>query len=109
MDALGGLAAQPDEEAERIADGFGEDPENRGSPDTSWRFEVVDVRLVPVPGGAQSWAAYGTLVSEGVPRGLPASGISGTSCHWSARGGRYCASGPGLVVNWAIGAAELGA
>jgi hypothetical protein len=65
MDALGGLAAQADAEAERIADGFRKDPENRGSPDAAWCFEVVDVRLVPVPGGARSWAAYGTLASEG--------------------------------------------
>jgi hypothetical protein len=67
MDALGGLAARAGAEAERIAAGYRDDPENRGRPDAVWRFEVVDVRLVPgtVADGAQNWAAYGTLVSEG--------------------------------------------
>jgi hypothetical protein len=67
MDALGGLAAQAGAEAERIAEGFRENPENRGRPDAVWRFEVVDVRLVPgtLSGGAKDWLAYGTLVSVG--------------------------------------------
>jgi hypothetical protein len=32
-----------------------------------WRFEVVDVRLVPalMEGGESGWLAYGTLLSEG--------------------------------------------
>jgi hypothetical protein len=67
MDALAGLTAQAEAEAERIAAGFRDDPENRDRPDAIWRFEVIDVRLVPgtVSGGAQNWAAYGTLVSAG--------------------------------------------
>jgi hypothetical protein len=38
-----------------------------------WRWEVVDVRLVPgaVDGGAPGWVAYGTLVSEGEHPGAP--------------------------------------
>jgi hypothetical protein len=32
-----------------------------------WRFEVIDVRLVPgvLVGGTAGWVAYGTLISEG--------------------------------------------
>jgi hypothetical protein len=41
--------------------------EHASRPDAVWSFEVVDVKLVPgvVSGGAQNWAAYGTLGSEG--------------------------------------------
>jgi hypothetical protein len=66
MDALADLVSQASAEARRIADGFREG-EHATRPDAVWSFEVVDVRLVPgvVTGGAQNWAAYGTLVSEG--------------------------------------------
>ena len=46
---------------------LGEDqPESRTrrrDTDTSWKFEVIDVRLVPGPteGGSSGWLAYGTL------------------------------------------------
>ncbi len=49
-------------EAARIAEKFNT-AENRNKPDAEWRFEVVDIRLIPVTHDVPSlaWMAYGTL------------------------------------------------
>jgi hypothetical protein len=65
-EALADLAGAAEAEAARIAETF-RTAENHGKPDAEWRFEVVDIRLIPathdVPGLA--WMAYGTLEPAG--------------------------------------------
>jgi hypothetical protein len=64
-EALDGLAANAKHRAEELASDF-QEPEHT-DPDTSWRFEVIDVRLVagPPESGRESWVAYGMLTSHG--------------------------------------------
>ena len=59
------LTANAKHRAEELASNF-QGPEHT-DPDTSWRFEVIDVRLVagPPESGRESWVAYGTLTSHG--------------------------------------------
>jgi len=64
--ALENLATLAKDEAGEIAKPF-RGAEYLGEPDVVWRFEVVDVQLVPVPlaDGDSWWIAYGTLASDG--------------------------------------------
>jgi hypothetical protein len=65
-EALTDLAGTAEAEAARIAGKFNP-AENRNKPDAEWRFEVVDIRLIPVTHDVPSlaWMAYGTLESAG--------------------------------------------
>jgi hypothetical protein len=64
-EALIGLAREARTQAEEAAREF-QGP-GHTDPDTAWRFEVVDVRLLagPPDAGPESWVAYGTLTSHG--------------------------------------------
>ncbi len=63
-DALENLAAEAKAGARQLAAPFA--GPGRPEPDASWRFEVVDVRLIMGnPSTPRTWAAYGTLCSQG--------------------------------------------
>ncbi len=65
-EALAGLAARANAQAEELAAGY-RGKEHEGRPDAEWRFEVADVRIVAGPPGSgrETWVAYGTLCSVG--------------------------------------------
>jgi hypothetical protein len=62
--ALASLAEDAEAAAEQMAAAFADDA--RADAVVSWAFEVVDVHLIMGnPVTARTWAAYGTLCSQG--------------------------------------------